>query len=53
VKLAAQGARVAEVPVVLDGSRRIGKSRMPILRTIFAYWRLILRERFKQARVPT
>ena len=52
VKLAAQGARVAEVPVVLDGSRRIGKSRMPILRTIFAYWRLILRERFKQGRVP-
>jgi dolichol-phosphate mannosyltransferase len=49
-KLAAQGARVAEVPVVLDGSRRIGKSRMPILRTIFAYWRLILRERFTQGR---
>jgi dolichol-phosphate mannosyltransferase len=49
-KLAAQGARVAEVPVVLDGSRRIGKSRMPLLRTIFAYWRLILRERYSQGR---
>jgi len=49
-KLAAQGARVAEVPVVLDGSRRIGKSRMPLLRTMFAYWRLILRERYKQGR---
>lgn len=49
-KLAAQGARVSEVPVVLDGSRRMGKSRMPILRTIFGYWRLILRERFTQGR---
>jgi len=49
-KLAAQGARVAEVPVVLDGSRRIGKSRMPIMRTIVAYWRLILRERLAQGR---
>ena len=44
-KLTRLGARVAEVPVDLDTSRRIGKSKMPVLRTILAYWRMALRER--------
>jgi dolichol-phosphate mannosyltransferase len=44
-KLAALGARIEEVPVGLDTSRRIGESKMPILRTTFAYWRMIARER--------
>jgi dolichol-phosphate mannosyltransferase len=44
-KLTRIGARVAEVPVDLDTSRRIGKSKMPVLRTILAYWRMALRER--------
>lgn len=44
-KLTRLGARVAEVPVDLDTSRRIGKSKMPVVRTILAYWRMALRER--------
>jgi dolichol-phosphate mannosyltransferase len=44
-KLTRLGARVAEVPVDLDTSRRIGKSKMPVLRTILAYWRMAVRER--------
>jgi dolichol-phosphate mannosyltransferase len=37
--------RVSEVPMVLDGSRRLGKSKMKILRTSIAYLRLIARYR--------
>jgi dolichol-phosphate mannosyltransferase len=44
-KLSTLGARVEEVPVALDTSRRIGKSKMPILRTILAYWRMVARQR--------
>jgi len=44
-KLSALGARVEEVPVGLDSSRRIGKSKMPILRTILAYRRVVARQR--------
>ncbi len=36
---------VSEVPMVLDGSRRIGKSKMKVLKTAFAYLRLIARYR--------
>ena len=39
------GARVEEVPVGLDTSRRVGKSKMPIFRTIIAYWRMVARQR--------
>ena len=33
--------RVSEVPMVLDGSRRAGKSKMKFLKTSLAYFRLI------------
>jgi dolichol-phosphate mannosyltransferase len=44
-KLASIGARVDEVPVDLDASRRIGESKMPVGETLVGYWRLITRER--------
>lgn len=37
--------RISEVPMVLDGSRRLGKSKMKILRTSLAYLRLVVRYR--------
>lgn len=43
VKLVRTGARIGEVPMVLDASRRIGKSRMRIGRTIRGYLRLFVR----------
>jgi dolichol-phosphate mannosyltransferase len=42
-KMSARGMRVAEVKVPLDSSRRIGESKMPIARTIVAYWRMMAR----------
>jgi dolichol-phosphate mannosyltransferase len=44
-KLAATGARIEEVPVDLDGARRLGASKMRILPTLAGYWRLMLRSR--------
>jgi len=44
-KMAALGARVDEVPVGLDSSKRIGKSKMPIVRTTLTYWRMAARQR--------
>ena len=37
--------RISEVPMVLDGSLRLGRSKMKILRTSLAYLRLIARYR--------
>ena len=37
------GLRISEVPMVLDGSRRAGRSKMRILRTSFGYLRLSAR----------
>jgi dolichol-phosphate mannosyltransferase len=45
-KIAALGARVEEVPVDLDGSRRVGASKMSLLPTLGGYVRLIVRGRF-------
>jgi dolichol-phosphate mannosyltransferase len=45
-KIAALGARVEEVPVDLDGSKRLGASKMCLLPTLGGYARLILRGRF-------
>jgi dolichol-phosphate mannosyltransferase len=45
-KLTTLGAHIEEVDVGLDSSRRVGESKMPILRTIFHYWRLMARQRF-------
>ncbi len=39
------GLRISEVPMVLDGSRRLGKSKMKILRTSLAYLRVVARYR--------
>jgi dolichol-phosphate mannosyltransferase len=35
------GLRISEVPMVLDGSRRAGKSKMKVLKTSLAYFRLM------------
>ena len=45
-KLTSLGASIEEVDVGLDTSRRVGESKMPVLRTIFHYWRLMARQRF-------
>ena len=37
------GLRISEVPMVLDGSRRAGRSKMRVLRTSLAYLRLAAR----------
>jgi dolichol-phosphate mannosyltransferase len=44
-KLTSLGARIEEVDVGLDTSRRVGESKMPVVRTIFHYWRLMARQR--------
>jgi dolichol-phosphate mannosyltransferase len=44
-KLSAMGASIVEVPVTLDWSRRSGKSKMPVLRTMLCYWRMLFRQR--------
>jgi dolichol-phosphate mannosyltransferase len=48
-KLAALDARIEEVPVGLDWSKRVGRSKMPLLRTIGAYWRMMARRRWERA----
>jgi dolichol-phosphate mannosyltransferase len=39
-KIASLGTRIEEVPVDLDGSRRVGASKMAIGPTLAGYWRL-------------
>lgn len=51
-KLARLGARIEEVPVRLDGSRRKGESKMPLLATLLGYWRLVLRQRMARGSLP-
>lgn len=51
-KIAALGAKVSEVPVDLDASRRVGKSKMRIVPTLRAYWRLV-RQRPAEPVPPT
>ncbi len=51
-KLAHIGATITEVPVALDSTRRVGKSKMPILKTVLAYWRLLARARFARGLAP-
>jgi dolichol-phosphate mannosyltransferase len=48
-KLAALGADIEEVPVALDWSKRVGPSKMPVIRTIGAYWRMMARRRWERA----
>jgi dolichol-phosphate mannosyltransferase len=51
-KLAGLGARVEEVPVDLDATRRVGESRMKILPTLGGYWRLMTRGRVQKESSP-
>lgn len=46
IRLALLGAKIDEVPMVLEGSRRTGKSKMKIGRTILGYLRVIGRNAF-------
>jgi dolichol-phosphate mannosyltransferase len=43
-KLAGMGVRVDEITVDLDWRRRNGKSKMPVARTMLAYWRMLFRQ---------
>jgi dolichol-phosphate mannosyltransferase len=43
-KLNAMQMTVAEVDVELDSTRRVGESKMPIAKTIVAYWRMMARQ---------
>jgi dolichol-phosphate mannosyltransferase len=47
-KLSEIGARVEEVPVDLDGSRRVGESKMRVGETLVGYWRLVVRSRLSR-----
>lgn len=42
-KFASLRMRIGEVGVELDTSRRVGESKMPIFKTILAYWRMMAR----------
>jgi dolichol-phosphate mannosyltransferase len=44
MKLARVGARVVEIPVKLDGSRREGESKLRVLPTVAGYARLTVRQ---------
>ena len=45
-KLSRLGARLEEVPVVIDWSQREGESKMRVLPTMVAYTRLMTRQAF-------
>jgi dolichol-phosphate mannosyltransferase len=47
-KFVAMRARVDEVTVTLDWSRRNGKSKMPVTKTMLAYWRMMFRQLARQ-----
>lgn len=51
-KLARLGARIEEVPVDLDGSRRNGESKMRVLPTLLGYWRLLARQWVQRGSAP-
>jgi dolichol-phosphate mannosyltransferase len=44
--IARLGAKIEEVQVDLDWSRREGESKMPVFRTMVAYWRMLARQSF-------
>jgi dolichol-phosphate mannosyltransferase len=50
-KMVALGARIDEVPVGLDSSRRDGKSNMPIVKTTLTYWRMCARQRLARGTI--
>lgn len=44
-KLSSMNARIVEVPVSLDWTKRNGESKMPVFKTMLAYWRMLFRQR--------
>ena len=44
--IARLGAKIEEVQVDLDWSRREGESKMPVVKTMVAYWRMLARQSF-------
>jgi hypothetical protein len=42
--MARLGARIEEVQVDLDWSRREGESKMPVFKTMLCYWRMLARQ---------
>jgi dolichol-phosphate mannosyltransferase len=48
MKIGSLGVRVDEVAVDLDASRREGDSKMPVIRTMAGYGRLIVRQRIQR-----
>jgi dolichol-phosphate mannosyltransferase len=51
-KLTRMGAKVEEVPVNLDASRRIGESKMKVLPTVGGYARLMTRQVLARMKAP-
>ena len=51
-KLSSMGARIVEVPVSLDWTKRNGESKMPVFKTMLAYWRMLFREHGAPEHVP-
>ena len=45
-KIARLGTKIEEVQVDLDWSRREGESKMPVVKTMVAYWRMLARQSF-------
>ena len=50
MKLSRLGITIAEVPVILDWSRREGESKMKVLPTMGGYARLMARQAVARAR---
>jgi dolichol-phosphate mannosyltransferase len=48
IKLHRSGARISEIPFILDYSRKKGKSKLPILKTIMQYIALISKMMIKR-----
>jgi dolichol-phosphate mannosyltransferase len=51
-KLAAMSARIVEVPVSLDWTKRNGDSKMPVFKTMLCYWRMLFRQRGDAPELP-
>lgn len=51
-KLSSMGACIVEVPVSLDWTRRNGESKMPVFRTMLAYWRMLFRQGHAPDQIP-
>ena len=43
IKLKKMRFRITEIPMILRSSERLGESKMPMIKTIFGYLKLVLR----------